>query len=143
MLCATGKTAIKAADVRTEATRLGGQTNDKLDDPCGRRRRAFPDQPWRRLCGTGAGFDRKGRHHDGLERFCRRHEVDGTSFNLVTDGEWAWTAGPDDDVKVLAALKKGASAILTGHSAKGTQTKDTFSLRGFTAAMDEAGKQCQ
>ena len=70
-------------------------------------------------------------------------EVDGTSFNLVTDGEWAWTSGPDEDAKVLAALKKGASAILTGHSAKGTQTKDTFSLRGFTAAMDEAGKQCQ
>lgn len=70
-------------------------------------------------------------------------DVDGTAFKLVTDGEWAWTAGPDDDVKVLAALKKGASAKLTGHSAKGTQTEDTFSLRGFTAAMDEAAKQCQ
>lgn len=69
-------------------------------------------------------------------------DVDGTEFNLVTDGEWAWTAGPDDDTKVLAALKKGTSAKLTGHSAKGTQTQDTFSLRGFTAAMDEAAKQC-
>lgn len=70
-------------------------------------------------------------------------EVDGTAFNLVTEGEWAWTAGPEDDVKVLAAMKQGADAKLTGHSAKGTQTVDTFSLRGFTAAMEEAGKQCK
>jgi hypothetical protein len=70
-------------------------------------------------------------------------EIDGTAFDLVTDGEWAWTSGPDDDAKVLAALKQGASAKLTGHSAKGTQTQDTFSLRGFTAAMEEAAKQCK
>ncbi len=69
--------------------------------------------------------------------------VDGTGFDLVTDGEWAWAASPDDDAKVLAALKKGGSAILTAKSAKGTQTQDTFSLRGFTAAMTEAGTRCQ
>ena len=69
--------------------------------------------------------------------------VDGTSFNLVTDGEWAWAASPDDDAKVLAALKKGSSAVLTAKSAKGTQTQDTFSLKGFTAAMTEAGTRCQ
>jgi hypothetical protein len=69
--------------------------------------------------------------------------VDGTSFDLVTDGEWAWAASPDDDAKVLAALKKGGSAILTAKSAKGTQTQDTFSLRGFTAAMTEAGTRCK
>jgi invasion protein IalB len=69
--------------------------------------------------------------------------VDGTKFDLVTDGEWAWAASPDDDAKVLAALKKGSSAVLTAKSAKGTQTQDTFSLKGFTAAMTEAGTRCQ
>ncbi|MEO8241547.1 MAG: invasion associated locus B family protein [bacterium] len=69
--------------------------------------------------------------------------VDGTKFEMVVDGEWAWPANTDDDAKVLAALQKGQSAILTGHSSKGTQTQDTFSLRGFTAAMTEAASRCK
>ena len=69
--------------------------------------------------------------------------VDGNTFDLVADSEWAWAANADDDAKVLAALQKGTSAVLTAHSAKGTQTEDTFSLRGFTAAMAEAGTRCK
>ena len=69
--------------------------------------------------------------------------VDGTRFDMVTDDEWAWSASPDEDAKVLAALKKGGSAVLTARSAKGTQTEDTFSLRGFTAAMTEAADRCK
>jgi hypothetical protein len=69
-------------------------------------------------------------------------DVDGTSFDLFSDGEWAWPGTSEDDATILAALKKGTTAVLTAHSAKGTQTKDSFSLRGFTAAMDEAAKQC-
>ena len=64
--------------------------------------------------------------------------VDGQTYDLFTEDEWAWAASPADDATVLAALKKGTTAILTARSGKGTQTKDTFSLRGFTAAMEEA-----
>lgn len=70
-------------------------------------------------------------------------DVDGTKFELNADGEWAWADNPEVDAKVLAALKKGGSAILTARSAKGTQTQDTFSLRGFTAAMAEADNRCK
>ena len=69
--------------------------------------------------------------------------VDGTSFDLFSDGEWAWTGTPEDDAKILAAMKKGSSALLTAKSGKGTQTQDTFSLRGFTAAMEDAAKRCK
>ncbi len=69
-------------------------------------------------------------------------DVDGTTFDLFSDGEWAWPGTTEDDATILAALKKGTTAVLTARSAKGTQTKDSFSLRGFTAAMDEAAKQC-
>jgi uncharacterized protein YfaP (DUF2135 family) len=61
-------------------------------------------------------------------------DIDGTGFDLITDGEWAWPG--------LAALKKGTNAVLQAKSGKGTQTKDSFSLRGFTAAMEEAAKRC-
>lgn len=70
-------------------------------------------------------------------------DIDGNTFQLISDGEWAWSANNDDDAAILAALKKGGSAVLTARSGKGTQTQDTFSLRGFTAAVEEASKRCQ
>lgn len=68
--------------------------------------------------------------------------IDGTTFKLSTKGEWAWSSA-DDDAKLMAALQKGSTATLTAHSGKGTQTKDTFSLSGFTAAMAEASSRCK
>ena len=70
-------------------------------------------------------------------------ELDGTKYELFVDGEWAWPKTPADGSGLLAALKKGSEATITAHSARGTQTVDTFSLLGFTAAMDEAQKRCE
>ena len=69
--------------------------------------------------------------------------VDGNEFELFTEGEWAWPASAADDAKIITAMKRGASAILTARSSRGTTTKDTFSLLGFTAALEEAEKRCQ
>lgn len=69
--------------------------------------------------------------------------VDGATFEMTTKGEWAWAASPDDDAKLMAALQKGSEATLSAHSGKGTQTKDTFSLSGFSAAMTEAASRCK
>lgn len=69
-------------------------------------------------------------------------EIDGAKFQMtIIDGEYAWA----DDLQasnLLAAMQQGAEAILTAHSAKGTQTEDIFSLSGFTAAMTEAKSLC-
>ncbi|MEX0280981.1 MAG: invasion associated locus B family protein [Arenibacterium sp.] len=68
--------------------------------------------------------------------------ISGNEFELFTDGEWAWPATAADDAKIITAMKRGASAILTARSSRGTQTKDTFSLLGFTAALEDAEKRC-
>ena len=70
-------------------------------------------------------------------------DISGTTFEMVTDGEWAWTVDASADAAILAALKGGDSAVLTAASGKGTKTQDTFSLRGFTAAMTEAETRCK
>lgn len=70
-------------------------------------------------------------------------EIDGQSYDLFADGEWAWPASAEADSALLTAMKRGSTAVLTGASGRGTQTKDTFSLRGFTAAMQEAETRCQ
>lgn len=69
--------------------------------------------------------------------------IDGQTYELMTDGEWAWAANQQADAALLAAMKRGASAVVTGISARETQTRDTFSLQGFTAAMTEAEARCQ
>ena len=73
--------------------------------------------------------------------------VDGIIYDLRPGiekiaSEWAWTDSPEADQKVVAAMKRGKTAILTGQSKRGTITKDTFSLLGFTAAVDDVAKRC-
>jgi hypothetical protein len=69
-------------------------------------------------------------------------EVGSTAYQLFTEGEWAWPATPEDDARIVAAMKAGSEAVLTGQSGRGTVTRDTFSLLGFTAAVEEAGSRC-
>ncbi len=69
-------------------------------------------------------------------------EVDGSTFELFTDGEWAWPATSSDDAKITTSMKRGTNATLTARSSRGTVTKDTFSLLGFTAALEEAERRC-
>lgn len=68
--------------------------------------------------------------------------ISDNEFELFTDGEWAWPATAADDAKIVTAMKRGASAIVTGVSSRGTTTKDTFSLLGFTAAVEDAENRC-
>ncbi|MFY0693234.1 MAG: hypothetical protein JXR14_15075 [Paracoccaceae bacterium] len=63
-------------------------------------------------------------------------------FDLFTSGETAWAADSNADKSIIAAMKKGISAVVSGRSTRGTRTEDTFSLRGFTAAIDDAQKRC-
>ena len=69
--------------------------------------------------------------------------VGSTTFNLFTQGDWAWAASDADDDKIIAAMKRGAKATLVGRSSKGTKTEDSFSLSGFTAAVEDAEKRCK
>lgn len=69
-------------------------------------------------------------------------DISGNTFELFTEGEWAWPATTDDDTKIITSMKRGANAVLSGQSGRGTKTKDTFSLLGFTAAVEDAAKRC-
>jgi invasion protein IalB len=70
-------------------------------------------------------------------------QVGDASFQLFTEGEHAWSASEQDDAAIIAAMKAGSDAVLTARSTRGTETRDTFSLLGFTAAVDDAAARCQ
>ncbi len=69
-------------------------------------------------------------------------DVGGSTFQLFTEGEYAWPATPEDDAKVVSAMKRGSDAVLKARSGRGNITTDTFSLSGFTAAVEEAANRC-
>lgn len=70
-------------------------------------------------------------------------DIGGSVFDMYTQGDFAWSADAAADQKIIDAMKRGATAILSGVSGRGTQTKDTFSLLGFTAGIDEAAARCK
>lgn len=58
------------------------------------------------------------------------------------DPEFAWSR-PENDAALVAAMRGGSEAIVTGLSTRGTTTIDTFSLIGFTAAIERAEELCR
>ncbi|MEP2781856.1 MAG: invasion associated locus B family protein [Pseudoruegeria sp.] len=69
-------------------------------------------------------------------------KIGDSTYEFLTQGENAWAKSTEEDARVIASMKRGASALVTGRSSRGTKTEDTFSLLGFTAALDEAAKRC-
>ena len=69
-------------------------------------------------------------------------DINGTKFEMFTEGEMAWSASDQEDAKIITAMKRGADAKVTAFSSRGTKTEDTFSLFGFTAAVEDAEKRC-
>jgi len=60
-------------------------------------------------------------------------------YSTIDSSDTAWT---DNDDKVIYAMKKGLDLILNGESTRGTITNDTYTLKGFTAAINELNKNC-
>ena len=69
-------------------------------------------------------------------------EIGDQEFQMFTDGEWAWPENPEADAQIVEAMKNGTDATLTAVSSRGTTTSDTFSLMGFTAAIEDAEERC-
>ena len=68
--------------------------------------------------------------------------IDGKAYPMVTEGEAAWLASAGDETGFVAGLKAGSRLVVRGTSQRGTETTDTYSLSGVTAAMGEIDKAC-
>ncbi len=62
-------------------------------------------------------------------------------FHLFTAGDTAW-AQEGDDVPIVAAIRSGSTLVVTGRMEKGPTTTDTFSLKGFGAALAALDHAC-
>jgi hypothetical protein len=70
-------------------------------------------------------------------------EIDGaTSFTMFTDKDSAWIEASGQEADLIAAMQKGTRMTVKGVSRRGTETVDTYSLSGITAALDAIAKEC-
>ena len=69
-------------------------------------------------------------------------KIDNTTFNFYSTEDSSETAWTNDDSKVIYAMKKGLDLTLTGESSRGTVTNDTYTLKGFTAAINKLNNNC-
>jgi len=69
-------------------------------------------------------------------------EIGTATYDMLADGEYAWSASPEIDTKIRVSMTKGANAVVRAESSRGTKTKDTFSLKGFTAALKDVKSRC-
>jgi len=69
-------------------------------------------------------------------------DIDGTKYTLFTHKDMAWARDADTDNKIAAALRKGSKMVVKGTSTRGTETTDTFSLKGTGGASDAINKAC-
>ena len=68
--------------------------------------------------------------------------VGSDSWVLFTREESAWTYKPEDDKELVAALRKGYRLTVRGTSERNHPTRDSYSLKGTSAAFKAIGKAC-
>jgi invasion protein IalB len=70
-------------------------------------------------------------------------EVGGASYAMYTQGDGLWIKNAAEEERMVEAMRKAADATIKGVSAKGTETSDTFSLKGLAQALDRLAQDCR
>lgn len=70
-------------------------------------------------------------------------EVGGSRFAMYSQGDGLWIKNAAEEDRLVDALRKGADAVVKGTSAKGTETTDTFPLKGLAQALDKLAQECR
>lgn len=68
--------------------------------------------------------------------------IDGTSFDLFAKNDSAWVANAAEEQRLVGAMRAGIDMSVKGTSTRGTNTTDTYSLSGVTAALERIAKEC-
>jgi Invasion associated locus B (IalB) protein len=70
-------------------------------------------------------------------------EVGGASYAMYTQGDGLWIKNAAEEERMVDAMRRAADATVKGMSAKGTETTDTFSLKGLSQALDRLAQDCK
>ncbi|MCL7996849.1 invasion associated locus B family protein [Brucella sp. 21LCYQ03] len=66
--------------------------------------------------------------------------IDGTQFPFFSEGNRAWAQNVGDEARIVSAMRSGRSINVQATSARGTQTRYTFSLMGLSASLQRVDR---
>jgi Invasion associated locus B (IalB) protein len=69
--------------------------------------------------------------------------VGSTTYALYTQQDGAWIKNAPEEAQMVDAMRAGQTAVVKGTSAKGTESTDTYSLKGLSQALDRVGQECK
>jgi Invasion associated locus B (IalB) protein len=70
-------------------------------------------------------------------------EVGGGTYAMYTQGDGLWIKNAAEEERMVEAMRKSADVVVKGVSAKGTETIDTFSMKGLAQALDKLAQDCR
>ena len=70
-------------------------------------------------------------------------EIGSSRYAMYAQGDGLWIKNAAEEGRLVDALRKGADATVKGSSAKGTDTIDTFLLKGLAQALDKLAQECK
>jgi len=70
-------------------------------------------------------------------------EVGGASYAMYTQGDGLWIKNAAEEERMVEAMRRAPDAVVKAVSAKGTETTDTFSLKGLAQALDRIAQDCR
>jgi hypothetical protein len=70
-------------------------------------------------------------------------EVGATTFALYTQGDGAWIKNAGEEAHMVDAMRQGESVVVKGMSSHGTQSTDTYALKGLSEALDRVAQECR
>jgi Invasion associated locus B (IalB) protein len=70
-------------------------------------------------------------------------DVGSTNYALYTQQDGAWIKNASEETRMIDAMRGGQTVVVKGTSAKGTQSTDSYSLKGLSQALDRTGQECK
>jgi invasion protein IalB len=70
-------------------------------------------------------------------------QVGGASYAMYTQGDGLWIKNAAEEERMVEAMRKAPDLTVKGVSSKGTETTDTFSLKGLSQALDRLSQDCR
>jgi len=70
-------------------------------------------------------------------------EVGGAAYAMYAQGDGLWIKNAAEEERMVEAMRKAADVTVYGMAAKGTETIDTFSLKGLAQALDRLAQDCK
>jgi hypothetical protein len=69
--------------------------------------------------------------------------IGNATFAMYTQNDGAWIKNAGEEPRIVDTMRKGSDMVVKATTSRGTQTTDTFSLKGLAQALDRVAQECK